>query len=175
MKILAFGASSSSQSVNKKLATYAASLIDSSETEVIDLNDYEAPIYSEDLEKASGQPDVAKKLLQKLGEADAIIVSFAEHNGSYTAAYKNIFDWMSRIQRDVFQNKPIVMLATSPGPSGGKNVLAQATGAAPHFAAKLVGQMSIPKFYETFDLEANELKDEKLREELTSTVSALTA
>ena len=40
MKLLAFAASSSKKSINKQLATYAASLVEGANTEVIDLNDY---------------------------------------------------------------------------------------------------------------------------------------
>ncbi len=49
MKILAFAASSSSASINKKLATYAANLVAQAEVEVLDINNYEMPIFSEDL------------------------------------------------------------------------------------------------------------------------------
>jgi len=44
-KIIAFGASSSKTSINKKLATYAAHLFEGATVEVLDLNDYEMPIF----------------------------------------------------------------------------------------------------------------------------------
>ena len=55
MKVLAFAASNSRSSINKRLVTHAAEVfaqeIDTTaEAEVIDLNDYELPIYSEDRE-----------------------------------------------------------------------------------------------------------------------------
>jgi chromate reductase len=78
------------------LATYAASLVADATVEIIDINDYEMPLFSQDKEEVLGQPDAAKAFYAKLGQADAIIISFAEHNGSYTAAYKNLFDWTSR-------------------------------------------------------------------------------
>ena len=118
MKVLAFAASSSSNSINKKLVTYAASLLSNAEVEILDINDYEMPLYSEDKEKELGQPEAAKRFFNKIGAADALLISFAEHNGSYTAAYKNLYDWTSRIDPKVYQGKPMVMLATSPGPGG---------------------------------------------------------
>ena len=47
-KILAFGASSSNNSMNKKLASFVANKIAPQEAILIDLNDYEMPIYSDD-------------------------------------------------------------------------------------------------------------------------------
>jgi chromate reductase len=59
MKVLAFAASNSRSSINKALVTYASSLLEHAEIEVIDLNDYEMPIYSSDRENDSGIPQRA--------------------------------------------------------------------------------------------------------------------
>ncbi|MEP4192505.1 MAG: NAD(P)H-dependent oxidoreductase, partial [Sneathiella sp.] len=103
MKILAFGASSSKKSINKKLASHAASMVQNGDIEILDLNDFELPLFSEDKEEELGHPQLAKEFLNKISNADGLIISFAEHNGSYTAAYKNIFDWASRIDPKVYQ------------------------------------------------------------------------
>lgn len=173
MKILAFAASNSSKSINKQLATYAASLVEGAEVEILDINDYEMPIFSQDREEQLGQPELAQKFFAKLGEADGIIISFAEHNGSYTAAYKNLFDWTSRIDMKVFQNKPMVLLATSPGPGGAKSVLAAAAGSAPYFAADVKASLSIPSFFDNFDMEKGELKNDELKQALKEAVFKL--
>jgi len=130
MKLLAFAASSSRNSINKQLVTYAAGLVEGASPEVLDLNDYELPLFSVDREKQLGKPDLAKAFLRKIALSDAVIISFAEHNGSYSAAYKNLFDWCSRIGPNVFQDKPMVLLSTSPGARGGASVLAAATASA---------------------------------------------
>ena len=173
MKILALAASSSSTSINKRLATYAAGLAANAEVEVLDLNDFEMPIFSEDKEKELGQPEQAKRFFQKIGEADAVVISYAEHNGSYAAAFKNVFDWTSRIDMKVYQGKTVIMLATSPGPGGAATVLAAATGSAPYFAADVKGFLSIPSFYDNFDMEKGELRNEELAAQLQSIMSAL--
>ncbi|PQJ84131.1 NADPH-dependent FMN reductase [Aliivibrio sifiae] len=173
MKVLALAASSSSTSINKQLATYAAGLVPNADVDVLDLNDFEMPIFSEDKEKELGQPEPAKRFFQKLGEADAIVISYAEHNGSYAAAFKNVFDWTSRIDMKVYQGKPVIMLATSPGPGGAASVLAAATGSAPYFAAEVKGSLSIPSFYDNFDMEKGELRNEELVEQLKTIVAAL--
>lgn len=173
MKIIAFAASSSRNSINKKLANYAANQITNAQVELLDLNDYELPIFNEDREKELGQPELAHAFFNKIGEADALVISFAEHNGSYTAAYKNIFDWASRIDQKVFQNKPMILLASSPGPGGAANVLAAAEGSAPYFAGQVKGSLSIPSFYDNFDMENNVLSNSELNDHLLSLLSQL--
>ncbi len=49
--ILVFAGSSSSKSINLQLAKFAASLAMNSSVEVLDLNDFEMPIYSSDCEE----------------------------------------------------------------------------------------------------------------------------
>jgi chromate reductase len=176
MKLLAFAASSSSKSINKQLATYAASQVKNSdgvEVEILDINDYEMPLFSQDKEEVLGQPQQAKDFFAKLGQADAIIISFAEHNGSYTAAYKNLFDWTSRIDQKLFQNKPMVLLATSPGPGGAGSVLAAATGSAPYFAGDVKASVSIPSFFDNFDSKKQELTNPELVDKLQSALALL--
>ena len=176
MKVLAFAASNSAQSLNKQLATYAAGLLgqkDNVEVEILDLNDFEMPIYSSDRENASGLPQLAKDFYAKIGEADALIISFAEHNGTYTAAYKNIFDWTSRVDMKVYQETPTLLLATSPGPGGAATVLAQAKTSAPYFAGNVKADLSIPSFYDNFDLEKGELSNPELKDKLESALAQL--
>jgi NAD(P)H-dependent FMN reductase len=173
MKVLAFAASSSKSSINKQLANYVASQIEDAQVELLDINDYEMPIFSEDREKELGQPDLAKAFYKKIGEADTIVISFAEHNGSYTAAYKNLFDWTSRINMQVYQNKPVIMLATSPGPGGASSVLAAAQGSAPYFAANVKGAISVASFYDNFDLETGQLTNKDLIDKIQTAIAQL--
>lgn len=139
MKVLAFAASNSQTSINRALVEYAGGRLQrqtpQAEVEVLDIHDYEMPIYSPTREKEGGIPAEAKAFFEKIGAADAILVSFAEHNGSTTAAWKNIFDWMSRIDMKVWQDKPVVMLAASPGPRAGAGVLGAQEVMAPIFGA----------------------------------------
>ncbi|MFZ6657062.1 NADPH-dependent FMN reductase [Undibacterium sp. TJN19] len=173
MKLLAFAASSSKKSINKQLVSYAASLVKDAEVELLDLNDYELPLFSADREAELGKPALAQAFLDKIAASDAIIISFAEHNGSYSAAYKNLFDWCSRANQKVFQGKPVVMLSTSPGARGGASVLAAATGSAPFFGAQVKASLSIPVFYDNFDVEKQVLKNEELQGKLMETLAAL--
>ena len=141
--------------------------------QILDLNDYELPLFSVDKEKELGQPELASDFLARIGESDALIICFAEHNGSYSAAYKNLFDCCSRYEVKVFQNKPLVLLSTSPGARGGASVLAMAESSAPFFAGDVKASMSIPSFHENFDLENNVMKNDDLQIQLQKVVNSL--
>jgi len=175
MKIIAFAASNSRQSINKKLVSHAASLIPNAEIEILDLNDFAAPIYSQDHEIEHGHPELAKKFLDKINSADALLISFAEHNGSYTAAYKSLFDWSSRIQKKVFDGKPVIALSTSPGPGGAKSVLQAATTSLPFFGATVKASLSIPSFHTNFDVTTGQLSNSELKQQLQVALDSLTA
>lgn len=159
-KILAFGASSSQQSINKKLANFAAHQVDNAEVTLLDLNDFEMPIYSIDKEKENGYPDLATQFKSHVNSTDGIIISFAEHNGAYSAAFKNIFDWISRIDKDTWASKPMFLMATSPGTRGGKTVLDIAVNKFRFMNPNTIVHFSLPSFHENFSEEHGITNDE---------------
>ena len=161
--IVAFGASSSRASINKQLATYAAHQVKDAEVTILDLNDFEMPIYSIDREKENGFPDLAHQFKKHLMDSDGIIISFAEHNGAYSTAFKNIFDWISRIEKDVWGNKPMFLMATSPGARGGATVLDIAMNKFKFMNTNTLASFSLPAFYQNFSEESGIL-DEELAE-----------
>lgn len=161
MNILAFAASNSRNSINRALIDHAVWRLSQSapaaRVETLDLNDFEMPIYSIDREREGGIPAPAQEFFGHIGAADAVVVSFAEHNGFVTAACKNIFDWMSRIEMKLWQGKPVVMLAASPGRRAGANVLESQRMLAPHFGADLRGTLGIGTWPEAWDAEGRRL------------------
>lgn len=173
MKILAFGASNSAQSINKKLAHYAATLITGAEVEILDLNDYEMPLFSVEREAAIGKHELAIRFRQKISDADALVISFAEHNGSYSVAFKNVFDWASRIDRDIYGGKPAVFLSTSPGSRGGAGVLATAVNSAPHFGAEIIASLAVPSFQSSFDQESMTPLNQEITQSIASAMLKL--
>lgn len=172
MKILAIPASNSRNSINRQLLGYVAEILaDTHDTQVefLDLNDYEMSIYSPERE-AEGIPDKAQRFFDAIGQSDAVIVSYAEYNGSFTPAWKNTYDWASRIDQRVYQDKPVLMLAASPGPRAGAGVLGAATMSAPHFGAELVGSLGVGSFYQSFE---GSIVDEELDATLRTLVGSL--
>lgn len=150
MKIVAFGASTSKQSINHQFAHFAAHQFDG-EVNLLDLNDFEMPLFSVDKESENGYPEEAHDLLDILANADFLVISMAEHNGSYTAAFKNTLDWCSRIRNDVFSEKPMLLLSTSPGGLGGKFVMEASLVRFPRHSAKVVAHFSLPSFNANFE------------------------
>lgn len=151
MKITAFAASTSSKSINKELVKFVSDYFPNDEVNLLDLNNYEMPIYSSDRE-LEGFPKPAYSFLEAIAESDALICSLAEHNRTFTAAFKNIFDWSSRVNVKVFQNKKMLLLSTSPGGFGGGNVMNVAKTFFPQFGAEIIASYSLPKFYENFEI-----------------------
>ncbi len=179
MKILAFAASNSRKSINKALVTCAIERLNEkhpkAECEIADLNDWEMPLYSIDRENDGGIPAHAHDFRAKIAAADALIISFAEHNGSYTAAYKNLFDWMSRIEGKVYDSKPILLLSASPGARGGQSVLDTAAGSMPFFGAEVVDAIPFPKLHEIFDFDSGKLREAKYDQKLAGGLDKLMA
>ena len=171
-KIIAFGGSSSKNSINKQFATYAANLFPNAEVEVLDFNDYEMPVFSIDKEKEYGIHNLAHDFYAKIGSADLIVVSLAEHNGAYSSAFKNILDWVSRIDNKTFQQKQMLLLATSPGARGGSTVLEIASKRFPFQGADVKGSFSLPTFYENFDA-VNGIINLELKNQLLEIIHAI--
>ena len=168
-KILAFGASSSKDSMNKKLASFVANRVAPREAILVDLNDYEMPIYSDDRKRDSGIPDEAYDFKNLIKTSDGIIISFAEHNGSYTAAFKNIYDWISVIEKVVWNNKPMLLLSTSPGARGGKSVLKSALARFSKESDWDIPSFRLPHFNENFSEEIG-IVDNKLKVDLNEQI-----
>lgn len=163
MKLVVFGASNSKKSKNRRLANWAASQT-GLQYDLLDLNDYEMTIFSVDKEAESGIPQLAHDFRNKLMEADGIIISFAEYNGAYTSAFKNIFDWFSRIGNPRWLEKPMLLLSTSPGKRGAATALDVAVRTFPHQGGKVIDHFSLPSFNENFDDEKGIIKEELLNE-----------
>ena len=171
MKIIAFGASPSKNSINKKLATYAADLFENAEVEVLDLNDFQMPLFSIDVEKEIGKHALAQAFLDKIATATILVVSLAENNGNYSAAFKNVFDWCTRIRKDVFQDKPMLLMATSTGAKGGASVLGIAKNAFPFYGGNIKATFSLPSFDTNFDIEKGGISNIELRKELQKLIT----
>lgn len=179
MHVLAIAASSSSRSINRALVEHAGrvltTVVPDVDVEHLDLRELDLPLFSVDVEDELGSPPGARRLFEAITGADALVVSFAEHNGTYTAAWKSAFDWASRIGARVFQERPAVFLATSIGGRGGRGVLDDALAGAPYSGADVRASMTVPRFGDVFDLDAGRLTDPGLQAELEVALATLRA
>jgi len=168
-KIIAFAGSNSKNSINKKLVTFVTNQVKGVEVEVLDLNDFDLPLYGIDYEINHGIPDNAQRFLDKIKDSDGVVASLAEHNGAYATVFKNIFDWMSRIEGKLWSDKPMLLMATSPGGRGGSSVLEIAKGRFPHMGGNIVADFSLPSFNDNFS--DGKITNETLNEELLKQVT----
>jgi NAD(P)H-dependent FMN reductase len=162
--IIAFAGSNSKKSINKQLAAYVANQVKGVKAKVLDLNDFELPLYCIDYEIDYGIPDNAQKFLDEIKASDGIVLSLAEHNGAYSTVFKNLFDWISRIDGKLWSNKPMLLMATSPGGRGGATVLEIAKGRFQFMGGNIVAHFSLPSFGQNFSTEG--IVDDKLRHKL---------
>jgi len=177
MKILAIAGSNSDTSINRQLVTYVTTLFDNAEIEIVDMNNFEMPIYKHQREVESGVPQEAIDFASKIDNADVLLVSLSEHNGTYSTAFKNVFDWTSRIkQRAVWNEKPMLLMATAPGGRGGLGVLEAAEKRFPSHGGNIIDTFTLPFFNDNFDKEnqkiSNTEKDNELREKVNK-ISAI--
>ncbi|MFW5851739.1 MAG: NADPH-dependent FMN reductase [Bacteroidota bacterium] len=144
--ILFFSASNSSTSINTEVVKYAAKL-SNEYSKYIDLREYDTHIYSADLEKNNGVPAHIHTLVEQFRNADGFILACPEHNGSLPAFFKNIIDWISRIEKNIFGNKPVLLLTTSPGKTGGETVNKTLQILLPRWGAQSVIALKIPDYH----------------------------
>ncbi len=167
--IITIGGSTSKKSINKILAEYVGGLVQNVKTVNIDLNDFQMPLFSVDIEETEGFSEKTLALNKIIEDADGFVISLAEHNGAYSAAFKNAFDWLSRVEGKVWRGKPMLLMATSPGARGGQTVLEIAAGKFPRMGGNIIDAMSFPSFYDNF--KDGEIVNEELKSKVVNLVS----
>ena len=176
MNILVFAASNSSKSINDRLVTWVAKQFETGNTiNHVYLHDYEMPIYRMDREAENGIPQLATDFAALIDAADLIIVSFAEHNSNFSVAFKNIYDWVSRIKgRKPWNSKKLFLLSTSEGGRGGAGVMEIALNVFPRHSAEVLAHFSLPQFSQNFNDEAGVI-NEDYKEHLAKAIEEVKA
>ena len=141
------------------------------EIRLLDLNDFEMPLFSKGREKGRRDSRYScKRFAEQIDWADLILISFAENNGNYNVGYKNTIDWISRIpKRKVFENKAVFLLATSEGTRGARTVLEIAESRMPRDGATVLDTFSLPEFSKNFQ-EGKGVINANLRSQLEAKV-----
>ncbi len=126
VKILAFSGSSRKDSYNQKLVRIAADGARSAGAEltVINLADFEMPIFNECLEKKEGMPWSARAFKELLITHDGFLIASPEYNSAFSPLLKNAIDWASRREEDelpllAYRGKLAAIMSASPGALGG--------------------------------------------------------
>ncbi|MBT5137089.1 MAG: NAD(P)H-dependent oxidoreductase [Phycisphaerae bacterium] len=125
-KVLAFAGSTRKESVNKRLARIAlqAAKKAGAETTFVDLQDFNIPLYCDDLVAKEGIPEGVLQFKQLLNSHNGFFIASPEYNGSLTGVLKNAIDWAT-IKADgeermsCWNGKIAGLVSASPGGLGG--------------------------------------------------------
>ncbi|ELR70213.1 NADPH-dependent FMN reductase [Fulvivirga imtechensis AK7] len=173
-KILAFSGSNSPNSINQQLVAYASGLLNETPSVLINLRDFPMEVFGLEIMETSGIPKSAAKLYQLIREHDAFIIAVSENNHSVSAAFKNAMDWISRAgtSYNVFENKPVLLLGTSPGQGGAAFAIRHATDIITLLKGKIVNSLPVPGFHKTVELREQGLhfNDQELHDRLHNLV-----
>jgi len=165
---LLFAGSNNPKSINQALVSAISVKLNDPENTLINANDYELPLYCIDIQ-LKGIPKPAIALRTLLAEHRAVIIAVAENNGSVSAFFKNMLDWLSRADEDyrVFQNKDVILVSASPG-SGGAGALSHAEAILIRLGAKVIHKQSLTNFYQQTAFTANglELRDKSFLDDV---------
>ncbi len=159
-KIVAFSGSNNPDSINEKLVQSIIKRYSEHDIRFIDLKKFDAPIYSQEIQ-SNGIPLQIQELYQIFEESDGFIIASPEHNGLPSAFLKNIIDWLSVITQRFFNDKPVLLLSTSPGATGAKTHLGILAKLIPLWGGILKGTYSLGSFTKNFDMSSNAILNEE--------------
>lgn len=166
-KILAIPGSLRENSYNKKMVRVAAKGAEAAgaQVTVIDLRDFDLPMFDEDVE-AKGTPPDAKRLKELMIASDGFLIASPEYNSSISAALKNAIDWASRPGEGekplaAFAGKVAMLMSASPGALGGLRGLVTVRSILGNIQTiVLPHQIALSKSHEAFN-EDGSMKDAK--------------
>jgi len=174
VKILAFAGSARKDSLNKKLLRIAAAGAEAAGAEVtlVDLADFEMPLFNQDLESEQGMPDKTAEFKKLMILHDGFLIASPEYNGAFSPLLKNTIDWASRAENDdepplvAYCGKTAAVLATSPGGLGGMRGLVMLRMLLGNLGViVLPDQQAVPNGFSAFNDDGS-MSDEKLEKRI---------
>jgi len=148
--ILAFAGSNSSTSINFELVRCTVALVEGHTVQLKDMSQYTFPMYRADDERMKGYPEGIAEFMADIRSADGLILSVNEHNGNPSAYFKNLMDWLSRMDRKFMEATKVLLMSTSGGKRGGMGSREVVLNLLPRFGAEVVSSFSLPSFRENF-------------------------
>ncbi|GAA3367654.1 NAD(P)H-dependent oxidoreductase [Streptomyces sannanensis] len=174
LRVLVFGAALRAGSANARLASLVVRLISDTGATVdhAAMHDFDMPLYDGDVEAATGLPNGALALRDRIEQSDAFVISSPEYNGSVPGVLKNAIDWVSRVRPQPFRTKHALLVSASPSLIGGNRGLWALRVPLEHLGTRVYPDMfSLANCYQAF-AEDGTLIDPGLRQRLTETVTA---
>lgn len=150
-KTLALLGSNSIHSINKQLLNSILRFDEAKDIDNIAIQNIDLPIYSIDIEKNEGFPETLKELHQTISNYNSYLIVSNEHNRTVSAFFKNILDWISRIDFDTFKDKNILIITASTGRMGGKAANDYLHTYFSRMQARRITTVTFPSFNDNFD------------------------
>jgi chromate reductase len=139
VKLLGISGSLRAGSYNSMLVREAARVFAPDEFVFADLR---LPLYDGDLE-ARGMPDSVLTLCDRIGAADAIVISTPEYNKNPSGVLKNALDWVSRVRPVPLAGKPVAVVSAAAGLAGGQRATAALYLMLIPFKVRLVAEVEV--------------------------------
>jgi chromate reductase, NAD(P)H dehydrogenase (quinone) len=182
-RILIFSGSARSQALSKRLARASLVAVDSAggHGTLIDLADFEMPLYRADLEASHGLPDATRQLQALIAGHEALLIASPEYNGSMTPLLVNTLAWCSRADAHhpsgsglaIFADKPAAVVGSSPSARGGLRALIHLRDLLGYLGMVVIPQqLAVPRAHQAFDT-SDRLIDEGERAGLDAVALAL--
>ncbi|WP_372973933.1 NADPH-dependent FMN reductase [Muriicola sp.] len=149
--ILAFAGSNSSTSINFKLVKHTVSLIEGHNIQLMDMANFDLPMFSVDHEKEYGYTNSLAEFRDDIHKADGLLLSVNEHNGNPSSFFKNLIDWLSRLEINFLDNTVIFLMSASPGKRGAASSLSVTEKLLPKFGGEIISTFSLPSFRHNFE------------------------
>ena len=169
-QVLAIAASNKRVSINNTLLLLAAQKSADLNVTILSLSEFDLPVYNEEMERKTGIPEPARNIYRRFTEADGFMLACPEHNGLPPAGFKNLIDWLSRIDQRFFQQKPVLLLSASPGVNGGASNLQLLKDILPRWGGEPAGMFSLGDFYENFNCAEIKIHNPLLEAQLTNEI-----
>ncbi len=121
MKVFAFAASLSTESINRQLLEVALGIVEAAghEADRAEFRAFDMPLVDGDRAQRGDIPDGARALAARIQAADAWILACPEYNWTMPGTIKNAVDWLSRMQPVPIDGKSVLLLSASPSLVGG--------------------------------------------------------
>ena len=172
VRVLVFGASLREGSLNRRLAAFAATVVEAqgATAELARLSDFDCPSYNHDVDVGQGVPPGASRLCELLLAADAFLIASPEYNASMPGVLKNIIDWTSRIRPQPFNGRQGLLMSASPSMAGGNRGLWALRIPLEHLGARVYPDMfSLAQAHQALD-PAGRIAGKELRARFERTI-----
>jgi NAD(P)H-dependent FMN reductase len=138
--------------------------------DVLDLQEFDFPIFKERLQYLKDLPPRAKEFADRIIKADGVIIVTPEYNGGYPASLKNVVDFLY----NEWHRKPIAIATVSNGAFGGSQVITSLQFTLWKIRAWVVPAMfPVPKVHEAFDEQGNVVQKPEMDKRASTFINEL--